>query len=208
MSTPGGEQPVGQLSPDGQWRWDGHNWVPAQQPTYQQPTYPQPTYQQPTYQAGPPAYQQQLPGPQFPGQPFPSQQYAGMPGMVPPKKGMPTWAKVLIVVLSLVVALMVLLTIVGLTVDEDYSGWSCEDVANEAVRISGDSDKALVLTDVTDLKIVEDHRSDFTTPDSGRGVVLTCEGTGKWDSIDDTPVTVELTVDSNGDEWVRYEMTE
>jgi len=38
--------------------------------------------------------------------------------------------------------------------------------------------------------------------------VLTCEGTGKWDSVDDTPVIVELAVDNDGDEWVRYEMTD
>jgi hypothetical protein len=200
MSTPGGEQPVGQLSPDGRWRWDGHNWVPTQQ---------SPAPQQPYQGQQPPAYQQAPYPHQFPGQPYAPQQYGGLPpGTAPPKKGLPTWAKVLIIVLSLIVALMVLLTIVGLAVDEDYSSWSCDDVAAEAVRISDDNEGVLILTEVTDLKVVEDNREDFTAPENGRGVVLTCEGTGKWDSVDDTPVIVELAVDNDGDEWVRYEMTD
>ena len=38
---PGGGQPVGQLSPDGNWRWDGHNWVPVNQAPPGQATWPQ-----------------------------------------------------------------------------------------------------------------------------------------------------------------------
>ncbi|MDP2775213.1 MAG: hypothetical protein Q8O61_16800 [Nocardioides sp.] len=54
----GGEQ----ISPDGNWRWDGHNWVPntpAQQPQQpQQPPYGQQPYGQAPY-GQPPAYPQQ-----------------------------------------------------------------------------------------------------------------------------------------------------
>jgi hypothetical protein len=191
---PPGGQPIGQLSPDGRWRWDGHNWVPAQQ---------QPQPAQP-YAAQPYATQQ------FPGQPYGGQQYGGFPpGTVPPKKGVPTWAKVLIILLSLFVALIVLLTVVGLTVDETYGEWSCEDVAKEAVRISDEKGDTLVLTEVSDLEIVEDHREDFSTPDTGQEVILSCEGTGSFEDVDETlPITVELSGDSEGDEWVSYEMTE
>lgn len=213
MSTPGGEQPIGQLSPDGLWRWDGHNWVPVQQAPQQAPQQPYAGGQpQPTYagQQQPYPGQQQAPyQQQFPGQPYPQQQYGGLPpGMVPPKKkGVPTWAKVLIIVLSLIVGLVALLTIVGLTVDEDYTSWSCEDVAAEAVRISEENDGVLILTEVADLEITEDNREDFTPPENGRGVVLTCEGTGTWDTLDETtPVLVELAADNDGDDWVRYEM--
>lgn len=190
MSTqqPGGGQPIGQLSPDGNWRWDGHNWVPAHQP-----------------QQGASG---QAPWPQAPQQQYPQQQYGGMPPYsAPPKKGLPTWAKILIGVLVLFVGLIILLTIVGLAVDSnDYTDWTCEDVAKEAVQISDDNEGMLVLTGVTDLEIVEDNREDFTPPETGRGVVLSCEGTGSWDGIDDTPVLVELAASDDGDEWVRYEM--
>jgi hypothetical protein len=208
-----GGQPVGQLSPDGQWRWDGHNWVPARQ----QATPPHPPQGQ---QAG----QQQYGAPQYGASPYAGQQYAGQqygapqygaqyggmpPGAVPQKSGMPTWGKVLLILLSLFVALIVLLTVVGLLVDESYADWSCEDVASEAVRISEDESAVLILTDVTDLEIVEDNREDFTPPESGRGVILSCEGTGTWDDLDETtPVLVELAAGEDGDEWVRYEMTE
>jgi len=183
------QNPNPQISPDGRWQWDGHNWVPRQ---------PQQAAQQPPYAgAQPPQPQYGVPQPGYP-----------QPGYPQPKKGMPTWGKVLIGVLSVVVALMVLLTVVGLLVDSnDYSAWSCQDVADKAVKVSEDNDGLLVLTDVTDLTVVEDHRTDFTPPDSGRGVVLSCKGTASWDAIDDTPVLVELSADSDG-EWVRYEMTD
>lgn len=191
MST---ENPHPQISPDGKWQWDGHNWVPRQ---------PQPQPQPQQYGAPPPGYPQGgYPQPGYPQAGYPQ------PGYPAPKKGMPLWGKITIGVLGVVVALVALLTIVGLMVDSnDYSAWSCQDVADRAVEISADNDGMLVLTKVTDLEIVEDHRSDFTPPETGRGVVLSCKGTASWDAIDDTPVLVELSASSN-DEWVRYEMTD
>jgi hypothetical protein len=38
--------------------------------------------------------------------------------------------------------------------------------------------------------------------------VLSCEGTGQWDTVGDAPVLVELAVGDDGEEWVRYEMTD
>ena len=212
MSTehPEGGQPAGQLSPDGKWRWDGHNWVPAQQqytppqPQYTQPQQPQP--QQPQY--GQPAQPQaqygqaQYPQPQY-GQPA----YAGMPG-TPQKKGMPVWGKVLLVLAILFVGLIGLLTAVGLAVSDDYADWSCEDVADEALTIDEDKDEMLSLTGVSDLEIVEDNRKDFEAPADGRGVVLSCEGTGEWTDLGEAPVLVVLEAGEDGDEWVRYEMTD
>lgn len=206
MSTepPEGGQPAGQLSPDGRWRWDGHNWVPAQQiPTGAGPNaWPQ---------AGQPqqgAQQQYAQQPYSQQQPYPQQQYGGMPGAAAPRKGLPTWAKILVTLLVLFVGLVVLLTIVGLAVNEDYADWSCEDVATEAVRISDENNGMFVLNDATELSIVEDNRESFTAPEEGRGVVLACEGTGQWDTLGEAPVLVELAVDSDGDEWVRYELVE
>jgi hypothetical protein len=127
---------------------------------------------------------------------------------MPPKKGgVPTWAKILIGVLSAIVALVVLLTVVGLLVDsDDYSSWSCEDVAKEAVDISKEKDALLVLEGVTELSVAEDNRDSFSPPDSGRGLVLSCTGTGQWNEMDDTAVKVQLEAGSDGEPWVRYEL--
>jgi hypothetical protein len=224
MSTehPEGGQPAGQLSPDGNWRWDGHNWVPARQapapgaqqpfqqgqqpPPQQQPQQPPPQQQpQQPYAQQQPQYPQQQP---YAQQPY-GQQYGGMPPGTPPKKkGLPTWAKILIGLLVLFVGLIALLTIVGLTMEEDYADWSCEDIGKEAVRISEENDGVLVLKDVTGLSIEEDNRETFTPPEEGRGIVVSCTGDGEWDPLGDAPVTVTLEVGKDGEEWVGYEMTE
>ena len=184
------------ISPDGKWQWDGHNWVPRQ---------PQPAPQMPP-QSGPQQYAVPPPGQQQYGVPQPG--YA-QPGYPQPKKGMPLWGKIGIGLGIAFVALIVLLTAVGLLVDSnDYSAWSCQDVADRAVKISDENGGMLVLTKVTDLTIAEDHRTDFTPPDTGRGVVLSCTGTGSWDQMGDTPVTVELSADNDGQEWVRYQMAD
>jgi hypothetical protein len=226
MSTehPEGGQPAGQLSPDGKWRWDGHNWVPAHVPGAGQPgqhgapphygqaqPHPgQPQYgqQQPAPYTQPqqPGYQQQPYGQQQYGQQQYGQQYGGMPA--PTKKGLPTWAKILLTLLVLFVGLIALLTVVGLTMEEDYADWSCEDVAEEALTIDEDKEEMLSLTDVTDLEIVEDNREGFEAPADGRGVVLSCKGTGEWTDLGDAPVLVVLEAGEDGDEWVRYEMTD
>ena len=205
----GSGQPIGQISPDGKWRWDGHNWVPVQQgPQQQAPQYPSQQFGAPQYSASPYAGQQ-YGGQQYGAPQYGATQYGTTPGAMQPKKGMPTWGKVLLILLSLFVALIALLTVVGLMVDESYTDWSCEDLASEAVRISEEESQVLVLTEVTDLEIVEDNREDFTPPESGRGLILSCEGTATWDDLDETtPVLLELEAGEDGEEWVSYEMTE
>lgn len=200
MSTehPEGGQPAGQLSPDGRWRWDGHNWVPAQQVPV--------AGGHPFQQGAPPPYAQQ-PQPQY-AQPYPQQQYAGGMPPAPTKKGLPTWAKVLLTLLVLFVGLIGLLTAVGLTMSEDYADLSCEDVAKEALSIDENKDEAFALTDVTDLEIAEDNRENFSPPADGRGVVLSCEGTGEWTDLGEAPVIVVLEAGEDGEEWVRYEMAD
>jgi hypothetical protein len=211
MSTenPEGGQPAGQLSPDGNWRWDGHNWVPAHQPPAA--AAPQPSQGAPAPYGAPPQQAAQQPYPQQPQQPpHPQQQYGGgmPPGMTPTKKGLPIWAKILIGLVVLFVGLIALLTIVGLTMAEDYADWSCEDVAEEALSIDEDKDEMLSLTDVTELEIAEDNREGFEPPADGRGVVLSCEGTGEWTDLGEAPVLVVLEAGDDGEEWVRYEMVE
>jgi len=209
--NPGDAQTSGQLSPDGNWRWDGHNWVPARQAPQgpAQPAYPQSG--QPQYGQQPPP-QPQYGQPQYAQQPTPayaSPQYGGYPpGMVPPKKGLPGWAKVLITLLVLFVGLIVLLTVVGLAVDEDYADWSCDDVAKEALTIDDDKGESLALTDVSDLEIEEDNREDFKAPESGRGLVLSCKGTGEWTDLGEAPVRVTLEADADGDQWVTREIVD
>ena len=209
MSTehPEGGQSAGQLSPDGRWRWDGHNWVPAQQVPAGQGG-PWPASGQQPYGAQPQQPQQPY-GQQY-GQPQVQQQYGGgmPPGGVQPKKGLPTWAKVLITLLVLIVGLIALLTVVGLAAGENYADYSCEDVAEEALSIDADKTEPLALKDVTDLEIAEDNREDFSAPASGRGVVLSCEGTGDWAELGEAPVLVVLEAGDDGEEWVRYEMTD
>ena len=203
MSTenPGGGQPVGQLSPDGRWRWDGHNWVPAQQVPTASGHNPYPQGGQQPYGAQPQhqAHVQQQ-----------GQQYGGAmpPGAVQPKKGLPTWAKVLITLLLLFVGLIVLLTVVGLTMDEDYADWSCEDLSAEALRIAEDSDNPIKLEDIGELEVAEDNREGFEPPASGRGVVFSCEGPATWETIGESPVLVELAVGDDGEEWISYEPTD
>lgn len=213
MSTehPESGQPAGQLSADGKWRWDGHNWVPAQQP--QQPAYAQQSYspQQGQPQFGPPQHGQPQYGQPQHGQPYygPPQYGGGMPpGGVQPKKGLPTWAKVLITLLVLFFGLIALLTIVGLAAADDYSDWSCEDVAKEALTIDSDKSETLSLTDVTALEITEDNRENFSAPEGRRGVVLSCEGTGEWTDLGEARVSVVLEASEDGDQWVRYEMVD
>lgn len=224
MSTehPAGGQPAGQLSPDGNWRWDGHNWVPAhqapavgaQQPI-QQSAPPPSAAQQPQYAQQPaqPAYAQQQPYPQqqYGQQSYGQHQYGGgmPPGATPTKKkGLPVWAKILLGLMVLFVGLIALLTIVGLTMSEDYADMSCEDVAKEALTIDENKEESFALKDVTDLEIAEDNRKDFSPPKDGRGVVLSCEGTGDWTDLGEAPVMVVLEAGEDGEEWVRYEMAE
>lgn len=170
-----------QLSPDGRHWWNGSAWVPVQRPDQQ---------------AVPPVQPVQPVQPVYP------------PVVMPTKKGMPTAAKVVLGIVGVLAVGIAGLTVLGLMIDSDYSDWSCQDVADEAVTISDDNKGMLILVKVTDLEIVEDHREDPPSPDKGRAVVLTCKGTGEWDDMGDTPVIVELTVDSDGEEWVRYEMTD
>jgi len=126
----------------------------------------------------------------------------------PPKRGIPTVLKVVIGLVALFAVGIVGLVVLAIAVGDPNGDLSCQDVADEAVGISDDQeDQLFILEDVRDLTIVEDNRDSYETPDSGEEVILSCEGTGVWDKIDEAPVLVQKTVDSDGDEWIRYEMT-
>ena len=148
---------------------------------------------------------QWVPVQQAPAQPHPGAAPYGYPGP-PAKRGLPTAVKVLIGVLSVLVLGMVGLFVVGVLVDDGYSDLSCADLAKKAVDIS-DTGKPIVLKGVTDLTVVEDHRGDYATPSSGENTILSCRGTADWSTIDDTPVLVKMTIDSDGKTWVKYEIT-
>jgi hypothetical protein len=129
----------------------------------------------------------------------------GQPGP-PAKRGLSTGVKVLIGVLSALVLGMVGLFFVGVLVDDGYSNLTCQELAKKAVAIS-DTGKPIVLKGVRDLTVVEDHRDSYSTPASGENTILSCRGTADWNTIDDSPVLVKMTVDSDGKTWVKYEMT-
>ena len=148
--------------------------------------------------------QQWVPVQQASPSPQPGGPAYGYP-LPPAKRGLPTAVKVLIGVLTALVVGMVGLFMVGVLVDDGYRDLSCADLAKKAVDIS-DPDKPIVLKGVADLTVVDDHRADYTTPSSGENTILSCRGTADWSTIDDSPVLVKMTVDSDGKTWVKYEM--
>ncbi|WP_148573063.1 hypothetical protein [Nocardioides caldifontis] len=200
-----GHQP--QVSPDGKFVWDGHNWVPTRQPTQQQPQGRQTSPDGRFWWDG----RQWVPVQQPPQAPHQAPSYvAPYPtGQEPPKRGMATGLKVLVALAALFAVGVVGLVVLAVVVGDPNSDLTCEEVAEEAVGISDDQEGQLfVLEDVKALSIVEDNRDDYETPSSGEEVILSCEGTGVWDKLDETPVLVQKTIDSDGDEWIRYEMTD
>ena len=214
---PGGQGNQRQVSPDGKFVWDGHNWVPVQQHAGQQG---QPGPGGPGGPGGPirtsPDGRFWWDGTQWvPTQPPVAAPQAGSYGTFaagspqPEKRGIPTVLKVVIGLVVLFAVGIVGLVVLAIAVGDPNEELSCQDVAEEAVGISDDQeDQMFVLEDVRDLEIIEDNRDSYETPSSGEEVILSCEGTGVWDKIDEAPVLVQKTVDADGDEWIRYEMTD
>ena len=83
--------------------------------------------------------------------------------------------------------------------------YGCDELADEAVRISEEGDGFLTLLKVRDPETVEDNRETYTLPSGDdEELILKCEGTGVWSSGDKSPVSLKWTVDADGDEWVLY----
>jgi hypothetical protein len=83
---------------------------------------------------------------------------------------------------------------------------TCDDLASEAVRISEEQEAVVKLLKVRQPDVVEDNRETYEVPSGGDDVlVLSCKGVGVWSDATKSDVQLELTVDSDGDEFVSYE---
>ncbi|WP_193606866.1 hypothetical protein [Nocardioides lijunqiniae] len=107
MSEGSGEQ----ISPDGKWRWDGHNWVPHQGAAPEAPQAPQSPYGQP--QSGTPYGQPQQPASPYGGQ-YPPRPY----GFTPPQKSNTTRNVLLVIGLLALLLVGGCLAVVGLAANE------------------------------------------------------------------------------------------
>lgn len=92
--------------------------------------------------------------------------------------------------------------------ESDVAGYSCEDLATEAVDVSVTQDAAVELLKVRQPRVVKDRRETYKLPTgSAEALILSCTGTGVWSDGTKSPVVLEYTVDSDGDTWVAYKPT-
>ena len=146
-------------------------------------------------------------------QPGPPQAYPYGPAVVVPRPGMSAGAivgivlgAVLLVGMLAAIAIPVFLNQRGAEAG-DLSWISCADLAADAVRFSADIEApgAALLTDVTDLAILRDSRPGLRLPADGREVpMMACTGTGIWEDGATAPISMEFTIDSGGDIYIRY----
>lgn len=81
---------------------------------------------------------------------------------------------------------------------------TCDDLANEAVKISEKEDVQLLK--VRAPKVKKDNRKGFAKPTGDNAAVaLSCAGTGVWSDGENSPVLLSLEVDADGDQFVYYE---
>jgi hypothetical protein len=83
----------------------------------------------------------------------------------------------------------------------------CDQLADEAVRISEEQTGGLQLQllKVRNPQVVTDNRDTYDVPaGNSESLILKCQGMGVWSDGSNSEVMVKATVDSDGDEWVRY----
>lgn len=92
----------------------------------------------------------------------------------------------------------------GLFSPASLSSYDCEDLAEEAMSLS--EGEFSQLLDVRQPHIVEDHREDYELPTgTDESLVIECEGLGVWSHGTNSPVSLRLTVDADGQAWIRYQ---
>ncbi|GAA2721353.1 hypothetical protein [Cellulomonas aerilata] len=91
-------------------------------------------------------------------------------------------------------------------VREDFSGLTCDVLADQAVAMSQSTAEAgSVLVDVRDAVPVEDHLVDYPVPAGAEeSLVLSCRGTATWDDATESSVLTQLTIDSAAELYVDY----
>jgi hypothetical protein len=89
----------------------------------------------------------------------------------------------------------------------DLKSTTCDELADEAVRISSESNDSSKLLKVREPAVVSDNRDTYKKPTgTGEALVLSCSGTGVWsDGGDNSKVVLKLTVDADGESYVAYE---
>lgn len=90
---------------------------------------------------------------------------------------------------------------------DSYARYTCDDLAEEAVRISDESGSLFgTLLKVRGVTLTDDHRTSYTRPTgTDDALILGCRGAGVWSNGADLDVELSLTIDSDGDVWVGDE---
>ncbi|MCY1137772.1 hypothetical protein OWR29_07155 [Actinoplanes sp. Pm04-4] len=85
-------------------------------------------------------------------------------------------------------------------------GTDCKLLAEEAVRISRESNYNIKVIKIRSLRIVKDKRETFTIPRGDRStLVLSCRGQAATsDGAEGQPVLVKMTVDADSDYFIGY----
>lgn len=88
----------------------------------------------------------------------------------------------------------------------DFTGVTCDMIGDEAVYISqGTADLPIRLIDVRETYPIEDLRPQYPLPVPGvESTVMSCGGIGDWDDTSSSHVYLELTVSSEGAQYVYY----
>lgn len=89
------------------------------------------------------------------------------------------------------------------------SALSCSDLAKESVKISEDLNKGTImplLLRVERLRTLTDIQRTARPPASGEGIRLRCSGIGYFSNGQNAAVTLTLSISSDGQKWVAYDV--
>jgi hypothetical protein len=91
-------------------------------------------------------------------------------------------------------------------VREDFSGVTCDVLAEEAVLVSQSLDDGEAdLVKIRESAVVEDHRADYLPPAGAEeSLLLSCRGTAAWTDLSESAVLTQLTIDADGEVFVAY----
>ncbi|WP_250001434.1 hypothetical protein [Actinoplanes sp. M2I2] len=86
------------------------------------------------------------------------------------------------------------------------AGTDCRLLAEEAVRISGESGNDVKVIKIRALKVLQDNRKTYTLPTgSGSTLVLSCSGRAVTSAgLANIPILLRMTVDADSDYFVGY----
>jgi len=117
----------------------------------------------------------------------------------------PTRVRPVVVVAIIVVAGIALW---GMT-QGGSSALSCSDLAKESVTISEDLNKGTIkplLLSVESPRMLSDTQRTARPPASGQVTILRCSGTGYFSNGQNAAVALTLSISSDGQKWVAYDV--